>query len=354
MQPVEVSAPGRANLVGNPSDIYGGSQISCSIARRARVRIAPDPRGALVAGGESLPLDAPDALASRDDLFEVGRACLRHLGAPPAACRIEYASDIPLKSGLAGSTALVVALLHGLLTAFGRPLHRHALAETARRVERDELGIAGGYGDPYMCVFGGLRYLDFRDKLPESDGGGDDEPYATVESLDGGTGPQLPFVLAATGVTHHSGAVHAPIRERWLRGEPEVVRAYARVGAIGRLAKRAWLGGDWSRLGALMNENHVIQRDLGGSGPSNERLIAAALAAGAPGAKLAGAGHGGTIVALWPRADRAPLEAALRAAGASDVFAPSAEPGVGAEPTGGSARSRSTPGPGRTSPRRSA
>jgi len=45
--------------------------------------------------------------------------------------------------------------------------------------------------------------------------------------------------------------------------------------------------GDWPALGRLMNENHAIQRDLGGSGEPNERLIAAALQAGAPGAKLA-------------------------------------------------------------------
>ena len=57
---------------------------------------------------------------------------------------------------------------------------------------------------------------------------------------------------------------------------------------------------DWELLGQLMNENHAIQRDLGGSGDSNERLIDGSFAAGTLGAKLAGAGDGGTIIALWP------------------------------------------------------
>jgi len=69
-----------------------------------------------------------------------------------------------------------------------------------------------------------------------------------------------------------------------------------------------------------MNENHAVQRDLGGSGECNERLIAAALQAGAPGAKLAGAGDGGTIIALWPWPDTTGLEQALRAAGATATY----------------------------------
>ena len=78
-----------------------------------------------------------------------------------------------------------------------------------------------------------------------------------------------------------------------------------------------------------MNENHAIQRDLGGSGPDNERLIAAALDAGAPGAKLAGAGHGGTIIVLHP--DPQSLESPLLRAGAELVFYPQPVPGVTVE-----------------------
>jgi mevalonate kinase len=77
-----------------------------------------------------------------------------------------------------------------------------------------------------------------------------------------------------------------------------------------------------------MNENHAIQRDLGGSGESNEKLIAAALEAGALGAKLAGAGHGGTIIALWPWSDTTRLEEALHRAGASQIYRLQVAPGV--------------------------
>lgn len=69
-----------------------------------------------------------------------------------------------------------------------------------------------------------------------------------------------------------------------------------------------------------MNENHAIQRDLGGSGESNEILIGAALANGANGAKLAGAGQGGTILALAENTDE--MARVLLHAGAERVFRP--------------------------------
>jgi mevalonate kinase len=70
---------------------------------------------------------------------------------------------------------------------------------------------------------------------------------------------------------------------------------------------------------------------LGGSGESNERLITAALQAGALGAKLAGAGDGGTIIALWLEDDTSPLEKALKQAGVSDIYRLCIGPGASIE-----------------------
>jgi mevalonate kinase len=94
------------------------------------------------------------------------------------------------------------------------------------------------------------------------------------------------------------------------------------------MGKKALMLEDWKGLASLMNENHAIQRDLGGSGEANERLIAAALSAGAPAAKLAGAGDGGTIMALWLEEDTAPLEKALFENGASATYRLQVSPGA--------------------------
>lgn len=321
------TAPARANLIGNPSDQYGGCTLACTVPLRARVEIAPASALVLESAGESFEVGSGDGLRLRGDRFDLARAVLRALGGGLPALRVAYDSEIPMHSGMGGSSALVVALLRGLLAARGHSAAPHVLAEIAREIERSEMGITCGYVDQYLAVFGGLRYVDFRGKTPE--GSAATEPFASAEllALDG----PLPFRLAFTGVRHSSDSVHRPIRERWLRGDSDVHKAYARVDEIGRAGKRALLLGDWPTLGALMNENHAIQRELGGSGESNERLIAAAHAAGAHGAKLAGAGDGGTIVALHT-GDAADLDAALRGAGAEALYTP--EPIAGVEVRG--------------------
>ena len=303
------SAPARANLIGNPSDQYGGSTLGVSLPLRAWA---------------ALDAAAPGRITGAP---EIARAVLAHLEVVEPDFGIRLATEIPRQSGIAGSTALVVALVRAVLAWQRRTLPLHALAELARAVERERMDVQCGFVDQYLCTFGGLRHVDLRGKRFD----GTDGPFATVEDLAPHVG-ELPFVLAYTGVRHSSDSVHRPIRARWLAGEARVVAAYERVAEIGVLGKSALQRGDWAGLGRLMNENHAIQRGLGGSGPANEALIEAALAAGAPGAKLAGAGGGGTIVALWLERDAAPLESALRAAGAAAFYRPALVPGVRLEP----------------------
>jgi len=334
------SAPGRAGIIGNPTDMYGGSVLSCSMEMRACATITSlEPsslsgassgslRGleiVLETSGEKRQIASRSDLRPQGDRFDIARAVLDYMHLPPLACHVSYESDIPMRSGMAGSTALVVALLQAFLTWQGQRVNRYQLAERARYIELNNLKVVCGYQDACMCTFGGLNYMDFRGKQFYRQA--EAELLATIEPLADYV-PELPFVLGFTGVQHASSAVHKPLRERWLEGEPVVVAGYKRITEIARMGKKALLLADWALLGRLMNENHAIQRDLGGSGASNERLISAALDTGALGAKLAGAGDGGTIIALWPWPDRTPLEEALRHAGASTVYRLKVVPGV--------------------------
>jgi galactokinase/mevalonate kinase-like predicted kinase len=223
---------------------------------------------------------------------------------------------------------MVVAALAALEEFRGRRPNSYYFAELARSIELNQLKVVCGYQDQYMATFGGLNYMDFRDK--EFYREVFSEPYASIESLLPHCDAVPPVILAHTGVQHNSGAVHKPIRERWLDGERAVVDAYVRVARLAREGKKAILSADWVRLAALMTENHSIQRALGGSGPENERLIDAALGAGALAAKLAGAGSGGTIVALHPRPEQ--LTEPLLAAGAERILQITPSPGVRREP----------------------
>ncbi len=321
--PLLASAPGRCGIIGNPTDMYGGSVLSSTIPPRAYALLESAEQFTIVSGGTPIIIEKREDLALRSDIYDIPKACLVEMHLFEAPIRLTVWSDIPFASGLSSSSALVCATLKVLSAYRGVTWHRHQFAEIARSIELNRMGVICGYQDFYMTSFGGVNYMDFRDKEFYREIG--KEPYATIERLDQDI-PGLPFILAHTGVTHHSGAVHRPIRERWLEGDREVRDAYLRISQLAREGKKAFLLENWSLLGDLMNENHAIQRSLGGSGPANEMLIEAALAHGALGAKLAGAGGGGTIIALHP--DPNWLGKRLLEAGADRILLPQAVEGV--------------------------
>jgi len=323
MRPIRASAPGRAGIVGNPSDMYGGAVISTAVPLRARCTLEPAARLTFQSPTQLL---TPDTLALAGDAFDVCRVALHGLGftveSAPFALRIE--TDIPPQSGLAGSSALLTAIVACLLHYRGEAWRTpHILAERVRRIEAQLLQVACGYQDFYMAVWGGLNLMEFRDK--QGLGADPDEPWATVEPLTGYLrGVPIPLWLATTGGTRFSGAVHANLRARWEAGERGVVDGMQRIGRLAHEAKRALLEQDWTRLAHLMNENYAIIRDLGGSGESLDQLVACALEHGALGAKLAGAGGAGGTVILLTLTPEKTLPAVRELAGQVIPIAPSA------------------------------
>ena len=333
IQTLVCSAPGRAGIIGNPTDGYGGCVLSCTIPRRARVRISKNQKLVVHTNGESIHIQSPKdlVLGKKNDRFNIIRAIFDRIGIPEEPFKVEYQSDIPYRRGLSGSTSLLITLLFGILKWLNKPLFDYELAEEARYIEYHHLNIVCGFQDVYMAVSGGMNFIDFEGKTPDQDEEKDnyntDEPikYATVEPINIELNP-LPFLVVTTRVEHDSSLVHSPIRQRWLEKEPAVREGYKEITQMAKKGKDALIQQDWEKLGQLMNDNHKIQHDLGGSGESNEIIINAAVnVGGAYGAKLAGAGKGGTIIVLWPDKDSSEIEKVLYAAGAENVFRPSIE-----------------------------
>ena len=349
--PVVASAPGRAGLLGNPSDMYGGTVISFAIPRRAYVAIQPAPRLRLLALDANLDLivkspddlrlaAAPSALAAArmdpETLAAARRATyLNVLKAVVAAQDMRHEqvelrcwSEVPPGAGLSSSSALLVAALHATNAWIGRETPMHHFSETAREIEFSRMGITCGFQDFYATTFGGLMCMDFRDK--ENWRGPTVDPLATVEPL---LDPEaeLPFVLAHTGRQRDSGETHRPLRSRWVEGDPDVRSAMRALGSIARKAKRDVLERNWPAVGTAMNTAHRQIAAVGGSGPVVDALTEQAIRLGAYGAKLAGAGLGGTIVALHD--DPGWLARTIVEHGAASAFpVPRAAPGVRLEP----------------------
>lgn len=317
------SAPGRAGIVGNPTDGYGGSVISCTISERARVVLSDCDELRVTVGELATVFNTPRDCLLKNDRFDVVRAVLQFFRLENIKCSIEITTRIPIQGGLSGSTAILSALVAAVLRMEGRRASRHYLAEMVRIIELNYLKIHCGYQDQYMTVFGGINYLDFRDKENYRRLG--EEIYATVEPLSELVG-ELPFLLAHSGIRHVSGHVHLPVRERWLDGEKFVIDGYRRISALARRAKRSLLEGDWEEMAGYINENHRIQDSISPSGERNNEMIEAALANGALAAKLAGAGGGGTIIVLTLDPDK--QRDALKEAGAASFLEVKPSPGV--------------------------
>jgi len=319
------SAPGRAGILGNPTDGYGGSVISCSLAERAKVTLSPISKKGLEVklGEESIVLSSRSDFRLQGDFFDCVRAVIQFLRLYDLKVKIEITSDIPVQAGLAGSTAILTSLIGALLRVQRKKANKYYIAELVRQVELNFLRVQCGYQDQYMTVFGGLNYMDFRDK--ERYRSLSEEFYATMEPLTDMV-EELPFLVAHTGVARNSGVILKPIRERWLEGERLVVEGYRRIASLCRRGKRALLEADWPTFGRFMDENHRIQQELGASGEENDRLINVAREEGALGAKLAGAGGGGSIIVLHPDLEK--IARVLKDAGAECILHLAPGPGL--------------------------
>jgi len=349
MMHYRLTIPARVNVLGNPSDGVEGAHATISAAVDTYAGATVEPAETLVleavthrAEGEALArqvFDGPPPYPYDGTLDLLKGAANRlHAYSPQfrqrlvelGGVRIATWTDVPRQSGLGGSSLLVLLALAGLRAFYELDpcIHNdYVLAELAQRVEAQELGITCGYADRYVPLFGGLAYLDYRGKLHQRAIG--EEPFVTYERLDPWV-PDLPLVIASTGVVRDSGDVHGVMRACYLeeyadyeRGGPKpfMLNVMEQVGATAWRGKMALLRGDWVKFGRLMAENHRLVDEMmvycglpGGTGEANNTLIQAALAAGALGAKLTGAGGGGSVFALARRGHEEELVDALRAA----------------------------------------
>ena len=310
---IQVTAAGRAGIIGNPTDGYGGTLISCSIKNRAVTTIEDNDVLLIKNSFGEVVLRWENDFENKGDYFDIARSVLRHLKAYDLKAKITTQSNIPVQAGLSGSTAILSSTLSAVLAYMGKKVNRYQLAEINRDIELNYMKCQCGYQDAYMTTFGGLNYLDFRGKEYYKEW--QKEQYATVENISQYV-DKLPFVIAHTGIKHNSGSFHRPLRERWLEGEATVVNGYREIAEIAREGKKALINQDWNELAYLMNKNHEIQDNLADSGQQNRYMIKVAKENGALAAKLAGAGGGGTIIALTLDPER--VKKALIAAGAEE------------------------------------
>jgi D-glycero-alpha-D-manno-heptose-7-phosphate kinase len=279
MRILKVRAPTRLDLGGGWTDVppycdnEGGFVCNIAIDRYATATLRES-------GDESAhsKSDAPLIHAA------VKRAGLNGV-------RASLESDFPVGAGLGGSSAASAALLGAFAAWRDEPWNHREIAEEGRRIEVDELGIAGGRQDHYAATHGGALALRFSNtvdvrRIPLSA-----ETRAEFERR---------AILLYTGESRISGGNITEVLTAYDNREAGVVNALARMRELAEEIATALDAGDINSVGALMGEHWIHQRALHPAIPTPliDEIVSRARANGALGSKAMGASGGGCVLII--------------------------------------------------------
>ncbi len=315
MTQIRTSAPTRIDLAGGTLDIWPlylfhehAQTVNAAISLRAHAEVTGRTDGKVrlesvdtskvvevgtwqkLADGQGLPL-----LSRLAAFFRAENLTLRTRGESPAG------------AGIAGSSALNVAVCGALAEWAGLKLDGEKLLTIAMNVEAQVINVPTGVQDYRPAYYGGVGAIEL---LP--DGVRRTAIDVDPEEL------QHRIVLAYTGAPHFSGTNNWEIMKRHIDGDRHVFECFDRIAQAALGVRDALTRGNWADVAAQINLEWEARKRLapGVTTPMIETLIAGAFAAGARAAKVCGAGGGGCVFLLAEPKHVPAVQHALSAGGA--------------------------------------
>ena len=201
-------------------------------------------------------------------------------------------SDAPPGSGLGSSSTMVVALIGVLSEWLKRPLSPYEIAELAYRIERVDLGMAGGRQDQYAATFGGINFIEFQG----------DATVVNPLRIEPAVLQELEYrlLLCYMGQTRQSARIIERQTAAYREGKQPVIEALDRLKAETLEMKKALLLGRVDAVGELLHQawENKKRLDDGISNRHVDALYRMARREGAIGGKMPGAGGGGYFLFL--------------------------------------------------------
>lgn len=321
------SAPGKIILFGEHAVVYGRPAIAAPVSQ-VRATAVVEPMAA-----DDVLLSAPDlghvqwlSTAADDDALAAPVRLLQAMAAdgPLRGFQLTVTSAIPIASGLGSGAAIAVAILRatGQYLGLADRLTPDAVSLLAFEVEKVHHGTPSGIDNTVVTFEQPVYFVRA-------------EPRNQIEIFQ--LHPSLRLLIGDTGIRSATRDVVGDVRRQWQVAPNRFNRLFDACGAIAAEARSALVTGDVVRLGELMNENQRWLVEMTVSSPELDRLVRAARAAGALGAKLSGGGRGGNMIALVTAETQESVREGLLAAGAVRVLEShlAAQP---VEPTTGSRR----------------
>jgi galactokinase len=336
------AAPGRVNLIGEHVDYNGGPCLPMALTRvtAAAVRLRDDDR-------VRLSSDDPDAKPFEGRVGQLGPGsvdgwaayvagtlwALREAGIEVPGLDISVASDVPLGAGLSSSASLECAVAVAAADLAGRtdePALRHLMVQAAIRAENEVVGASTGGMDQAVAMLadeGAALLIDTKDfsTRPVQLGLAEADlqllvidtrvRHALADGQYGKRRRDCELAAELLGLQYLADATLADVE----RLEDPQLRARARhvVTEVARVDRFVELvrAGRIAECGPLLDASHASLRDdYDVSAVELDTVVAAAIGAGALGARMTGGGFGGSAIALVPT-DAVPAvsEAVVRA-----------------------------------------
>lgn len=313
--------PIRISFVGGGTDIsnfyreHGGEVISTAIDKYIFVRITGRQ-------DSQIAINTPDHHETVSDLDRIQHPLIREAVRKSRYNRdgvsITVTSDIPSRGcGLGSSSALTVGLLNALYTCQGTEISAETLAQQACEIEIDRLKQPIGKQDQYIAAYGGLRRIQFnRDESVDTQ-----EISAASKTM---ACLEENFTLFYTGIQRRAETI---LHEQKRSASPktlvqmrELVPAFYNVlvnSSPGRAINCPTT--NLSKVGHLLHHGWELKRSLCGSISNSmlDTIYESAIAAGALGGKILGAGGGGYFLFYVPKDRQGAVTATLSDLGLS-------------------------------------
>ena len=309
-------APLRVSFSGGGTDIknyfvkYGGVVISSTIGRYAYTTLKPRKDGSINIREEDFDIDfsfhTNDVSNNNDVPFF--NAIVKHFK-PEEGFDLITHSDTDYGSGLGSSSAMMVSVVGAFNKWLNLQLNEYDVAETAYKIEREDLKISGGMQDQYSASFGGFNFIEFRNnkvvvnsmKLKRS----------TIYDL------QFRLMMVNLGISRFSGnLIDTQIKHL---SDEEVLEHYEKMKDLTVEIKDVLYRGQLDDMGHLLTEewNHKRMLSPNISNQDIDHFFRFASENGAQGYKLLGAGGSGHALILTDEERKYTLAKSLEKAGYS-------------------------------------
>jgi galactokinase len=319
------AAPGRVNLIGEHTDYNDGFVLPLAIDRLVLAAAGRRDGGRLrlwsLQAGQPADLELVRVGPGRVEgwaAYPAGVAwALGEAGVEVGGADLVVDGDVPAGAGLSSSAALECATATALADLHGARLDARALATLARRAENEVVGVPSGAMDQMVSMLGQAGHALFLDTrsleteqvpLPLEESG---RCLVVIDTraghrlVDGAYADRRAACEAAAAILGVPALRDATLEQveaaAGALGDPGLRRARHVVTENARVLEAVELlrAGALDRLGPLLVASHASLRDdYEVSSPELDTAVEAALEAGAAGARMTGAGFGGSAIAL--------------------------------------------------------